>query len=76
MGEATGFDLVARRVLLADGSVEYDSLVVATGSETSYFGHDAWEPLAPGLKTIEEATNIRHRVLAAFEAAERAARSG
>ncbi len=71
MGEATGFDLAARRVLLADGHLDYDSLVVATGSETSYFGHDAWEPSAPGLKTIEEATNIRHRVLAAFEAAER-----
>jgi NADH dehydrogenase len=71
LDEATGFDLAARRVLLSDGSVEYESLVVATGSETSYFGHDAWEPFAPGLKTIEEATNIRHRVLAAFEAAER-----
>jgi NADH:ubiquinone reductase (H+-translocating) len=69
MGEATGFDLAARRVILADGHLDYDSLVVATGSETSYFGHDAWEPLAPGLKTIEEATNIRHRVLVAFEAA-------
>ena len=71
LAEAVGFDLPARRVLLADGSLDYDSLVVATGSETSYFGHDAWEPLAPGLKTIEEATNIRHRVLVAFEAAER-----
>lgn len=71
MGEATGFDFAARRVLLADGDLPYDWLVVATGSETSYFGHDSWEPLAPGLKTIEEATNIRHRVLAAFEAAER-----
>jgi NADH dehydrogenase len=71
LAEAVGFDLTARRVLLADGSLGYDSLIIATGSETSYFGHDAWEPLAPGLKTIEEATNIRHRVLAAFEAAER-----
>jgi NADH dehydrogenase len=71
LGEAFGFDLAARRVLLTDGSLDYDSLIIATGSETSYFGHDAWEPLAPGLKTIEEATNIRHRVLAAFEAAER-----
>jgi NADH dehydrogenase len=71
LAEAVGFDLPARRVVLADGSLEYDSLVIATGSETSYFGHDAWEPLAPGLKTIEEATNIRHRVLAAFESAER-----
>ncbi len=71
LAEAVGFELAARRVLLSDGSLDYDSLIVATGSETSYFGHDAWEPLAPGLKTIEEATNIRHRVLAAFEAAER-----
>ncbi len=71
LAEAVGFDLAARRVILADGCLDYDSLIVATGSETSYFGHDAWEPLAPGLKTIEEATNIRHRVLAAFEAAER-----
>jgi NADH:ubiquinone reductase (H+-translocating) len=71
LGEVRGFDLAGRRVLLADGSYEYDSLVVATGSETSYFGHDAWEPTAPGLKTIEEATEIRHRVLMAFEAAER-----
>ena len=71
LGEAVGFDLASRRVLLADGELAYDSLVVATGSETSYFGHDAWEPIAPGLKTIEEATNIRHRVLVAFESAER-----
>jgi NADH dehydrogenase len=71
LAEAVGFELAARRVLLADGSLDYDSLIVATGSETSYFGHDAWEPIAPGLKTIEEATNIRHRVLAAFEEAER-----
>ena len=71
MAEVCGFDLAGRRVLLGDDSVAYDSLIVATGSETSYFGHDEWEPTAPGLKTIEEATNIRHRVLAAFETAER-----
>jgi NADH:ubiquinone reductase (H+-translocating) len=71
LGDVCGFDLAGRRVLLADQSYAYDSLVVATGSETSYFGHDAWEPAAPGLKTIEEATEIRHRVLMAFEAAER-----
>ncbi len=71
MAEVCGFDLAGRRVLLGDDSVTYDSLIVATGSETSYFGHDEWEPTAPGLKTIEEATNIRHRVLAAFETAER-----
>jgi NADH:ubiquinone reductase (H+-translocating) len=66
-----GFDLPGRRVLLADGSVPYDFLVVATGSETSYFGNDAWERHAPGLKTIEDATDIRRRVLSAFESAER-----
>ena len=71
MGEVRGFDLAGRRVLLADQAFEYDSLVVATGSETSYFGHDTWESVAPGLKTIEEATEIRHGVLVAFEAAER-----
>lgn len=68
--EVTGFDLAARRVLGADRSVPYDSLIVAAGSENSYFGHDAWQPLAPGLKTIEDATEIRRRVLSAFEAAE------
>jgi len=71
LGEVCGFDLAGHQVLLTDGAISYDSLVVATGSETSYFGHDAWEPLAPGLKTIEEATDIRHRVLVAFEMAER-----
>ena len=71
LAEAVDFDLTARRVLLAEGRLDYDSLIVATGSETSYFGHDEWQPAAPGLKTIEEATNIRHRVLVAFEAAER-----
>jgi len=71
LGNVCGFDLVGRRVLLSDGTVPFDFLVVAAGSETSYFGHDAWEPLAPGLKTIEDATAIRRRVLLAFEAAER-----
>jgi len=71
LGEACGLDLAERRLLLSDGAITYDSLVVATGSETSYFGHDAWEPIAPGLKTIEEATDIRRRVLVAFEMAER-----
>ncbi len=71
MAEVCGFDLAGRRVLLKDDSLAYDSLVVATGSETSYFSHDEWEPAAPGLKTIEEATDIRQRVLSAFEMAER-----
>ena len=71
MAEVCGFDLAGRRVLLKDDTLAYESLIVATGSETSYFGHDEWEPDAPGLKTIEEATDIRQRVLAAFETAER-----
>jgi NADH:ubiquinone reductase (H+-translocating) len=69
--EATGFDLAGRRVLVSDGSIPYDSLIVAAGAENFYFGHDAWESLAPGLKTIEDATRIRGRILTAFEMAER-----
>jgi NADH:ubiquinone reductase (H+-translocating) len=72
MGEVCGFDLNRRLVLLRDGSVPYDSLIVAAGSETSYFGRDDWEPLAPGLKSLEDATDIRRRVFMAFELAERA----
>ena len=56
-------------MLLKSGHIEYDTLVVAAGARHSYFGHDEWEPLAPGLKTIEDATEIRRRVLMAFEAA-------
>lgn len=71
MAEVTGFDLPRREVLLADGHrVAYDYLVVATGATHAYFGHPEWEPLAPGLKTIEDATEIRRRFLLAFEAAE------
>ncbi|HTC93279.1 MAG TPA: NAD(P)/FAD-dependent oxidoreductase [Terriglobales bacterium] len=59
-------------VVLADGAVlPYDSLIVATGSETSYFGHNEWQEWAPGLKVVEEATTIRHKILYAFEVAER-----
>ena len=62
----------ARRVLLDDGSaVAYDTLVLATGARHAYFGHDEWEPFAPGLKTLEDATTIRRRILLAFEQAER-----
>ena len=71
LGEVTGFDLPNRRVLLADGELAYDYLVVAAGARHHYFGHDDWEQRAPGLKTIEDATEIRARVLTAFEAAER-----
>jgi len=66
------FDVAARQVILSDGSsIPYDSLVVATGSTHSYFGHDDWERHAPPLKTIEDATEVRRRILFAFEAAER-----
>lgn len=71
LGEVTGFDLAGHRVLLADGELAYDYLVVAAGARHHYFGHEEWEALAPGLKTIEDATEIRGRILGAFEAAER-----
>src|SRR6185436_15692834 len=73
MGEATGIDVHARRVELADGGVlEYDYLIVASGSRHAYFGHGEWEQYAPGLKTLEDAIAIRRRILIAFERAERA----
>ena len=72
LGEATGFDLAGRRLLLADGAIPYDTLLIATGSRHHYFGHDEWERQAPGLKTVEDATAIRGRILLAFERAERA----
>ncbi len=63
---------IRRASTLADGAVlPYDSLIVATGSQTSYFGHNEWQEWAPGLKSIEEATTIRHKILYAFEVAER-----
>lgn len=72
LDEAIDLDVERRLVLLKSGnSVPYDTLVVATGSRTSYFGHADWEMQAPGLKTIEDATALRHKVLYAFEAAER-----
>jgi NADH dehydrogenase len=70
-GEVTGFDAAGHRVLLGDASVEYDTLIVAAGASHHYFGHADWEPLAPGLKSIEDATEIRRRVFDAFERAER-----
>jgi NADH dehydrogenase len=71
MDEVTGFDTAARRAILKSGVVlEYDYLILATGSTHSYFGKDEWEHLAPGLKTIEDAVEIRRRVLLAFELAE------
>jgi NADH dehydrogenase len=71
LGEVCGFDLANRRVKLADFDVEYDYLIVAAGVSHSYFGHDEWANVAPGLKTIEDALEIRRRVLLAFELAER-----
>jgi NADH dehydrogenase len=72
MDEAIGFDPEERQVRLKTGStLVYDYLIVATGSTHSYFGHDDWASLAPGLKTVEDATEIRRRVLLAFELAER-----
>ncbi len=71
LADVTGFDVVNRRVIFKTGERAYDTLIVATGMADSYFGHQAWEKLAPGLKSIEDATTIRARVLYAFEAAER-----
>jgi NADH dehydrogenase len=72
LGEVTGVDTQNRIVLLADGGrTKYDTLVLATGARHAYFGHDEWEPYAPGLKTLEDATAIRRRILLSFERAER-----
>jgi NADH:ubiquinone reductase (H+-translocating) len=72
LGQVAGVDRGARLVLLRDGgSIPYDTLVLATGARHAYFGHDEWEPNAPGLKTLEDATTIRRRLLLAFERAER-----
>ncbi|MGC2811663.1 MAG: NAD(P)/FAD-dependent oxidoreductase [Bradyrhizobium sp.] len=68
----SGVDPAGRRVLLEDGgALPYDTLVLATGARHAYFGHDEWEPFAPGLKTLEDATTLRRRILVAFERAER-----
>ena len=67
-----GVDAAIKRVLLDDGdTLPYDTLVLATGARHAYFGHDEWEPFAPGLKTLEDATTLRRRILVAFERAER-----
>jgi NADH dehydrogenase len=71
MGEADSIDVAKRRVVLTDGELSYDYLVIATGATHSYFGHDEWAPYAAGLKTIEDAIEIRRRMLLAFERAER-----
>jgi NADH:ubiquinone reductase (H+-translocating) len=71
LAEATGFDVENRKVILSDGEIPYDTLILAVGVRHHYFGHSEWEADAPGLKTIEDATEIRRQVLLAFEAAER-----
>ena len=72
LGEVGGIDTRTRRVNLQDGAgVEFDTLILATGARHAYFGHDEWEPFAPGLKTLEDATSIRRRVLLSLERAER-----
>lgn len=71
LDEALAIDLAARRVTLAEGAVDYDYLLVATGATHAYFGKDEWAEHAPGLKTLDDALAIRRRVLSAFEAAER-----
>ncbi len=72
LATVSGVDVAGHRALLGDGtSLPYDTLVLATGARHAYFGHDEWEPFAPGLKTIEDATEIRGRILLAFEQAER-----
>jgi NADH dehydrogenase len=74
LGEAADIDPDAKRVILRDGAAfQYDSIIVATGSQTSYYGKDEWRDWAPSLKSIEEATAIRHKILYAFECAERSA---
>jgi NADH:ubiquinone reductase (H+-translocating) len=74
MTAVTGIDVEQRTVQTADaGSIAYDFLVVATGARHAYFGHPEWEPLAPGLKSIDDALELRHRILTAFERAESAA---
>jgi len=76
MAEVTGFNLERRFVETPEVDIPYDYLVVAAGARHAYFGHDDWEPSAPGLKTIEDALEIRRRVLLAFELAERQAAAG
>ena len=72
MGSVVGVDTAEKAVLLADGGrQDYDSLILATGAQHAYFGHDEWERFAPGLKTVEDATAIRRKLLLALEAAER-----
>jgi NADH:ubiquinone reductase (H+-translocating) len=70
MARVIGVDAAAHEIMTGDGPIAYDQLVIAAGAAHSYFGHDAWEPFAPGLKTLEDALDIRRRILSAFERAE------
>jgi NADH dehydrogenase len=70
LGEVTGIDITRKIVAFAEGDVSYDYLILATGATHAYFGHDEWEPIAPGLKGIEDAIELRRRILLAFETAE------
>src|ERR1700680_4496217 len=74
--EVHDFDLDRHVVKLVEGELPFDYLIVAAGASHAFFGHDEWEPLAPGLKTVEDALEIRRRVLLAFELAEREAARG
>src|SRR5262249_30351649 len=67
LADAISIDVPGHRVVLADGELAYDKLILATGATHSYFGHDEWEPYAPGLKTIEDALAMRRHILLAYE---------
>jgi NADH:ubiquinone reductase (H+-translocating) len=71
LATVTGVDLANKRVVLADGEIPYDFLILAAGAHTNYFGHPEWEPHAPGLKSLDDAIEVRRRTLLAFEHAER-----
>jgi NADH:quinone reductase (non-electrogenic) len=71
LGDAVDLDAENRRLILADGEIPYDTLIVATGAQNYFFGHPEWQKIAPGLKSIEDATAVRRNLLYAFEAAER-----
>lgn len=71
LAEVQSVDVNARKVKMVDGELDYDYLIIATGARHSYFGHPEWEPLAPGLKSLEDAIEIRRRILMAFEYAEK-----
>jgi NADH dehydrogenase len=70
LAPVTSVDVVNRRLVLSEGQIGYDYLVLAAGATHAYFGHDDWAPIAPGLKTVEDATELRRRILLAFESAE------